>query len=234
MKMLPTLKTLGDFWYQQLGRRQALTIPCCKHTERVDKNPTNIPLKASGAGRKRGQGEGQDLDPEEKWISHKQEGSSWKPRRWGGLGWAWGRPALRRVGLGSRCCCRGQWESHGPVQTPAEMETPRRGETELQTDNRQTTRETEHAPQSAATSPGERPTPTDVDPSVWPASCRSRWREVRWQPVRLHPDGSATDRVQSQSCSQLSAGQGTQVHARPLWDLGSRLLVGLPDPLACL
>lgn len=117
-----------------------MTIPCCKHTERVDKNPTNILLKASGAGRKRGQGEGQDLDPEEKWISHKQEGSSWKPRHWGGLGRAWGRPALRRAGLGSRCCCRGWWESHGPVQTLAEMETPRRGETELQTDNRQTTR----------------------------------------------------------------------------------------------
>lgn len=117
-----------------------MTIPCCKHTERADKNPTNIPPKASGAGRKRGQGEGQDLDPEEKCISHKQEGSSWKPRCWGGLRRAWGRPALRRAGLGPRRCCRGRRESHCPVQTPAETETPQREEAESQTDNRWTTR----------------------------------------------------------------------------------------------
>ena len=94
--------------------------------------------------------------------------------------------------------------------------------------------ETGRAPQSAGTSPGERPTPTDVGPGVWPASCRSCWRGVRWQPVRLHPDGSATDRVQPRPCSQLSAGRGAQVCAWPLWDSGSQLLVGLPNPLACL
>ena len=97
----------------------------------------------------------------------------------GQLGPDVGSPALRRMGSAPDPAAGASRKVTAPCR-PRLKWRPLGGE---RLNHRQTTgrphAETQHAPQSAATSPRDPPSPTDVDSGVRPASCTSRWREVR-------------------------------------------------------